>query len=49
MDIILAAFTSAAFSARTIAIITVTGNYGRKKAKPPGLKPGGLFIRTSRL
>jgi hypothetical protein len=47
MDIILAAFTSAALLARTITVITTTGDDDPKTRKPPGLAPGGFFIRAS--
>src|SRR5215472_7563467 len=47
MDIILAAFSSAALLARTITVITTTGDDDPKTRKPPGLAPGGFFIRAS--
>jgi hypothetical protein len=47
MDIILAAFSSAALSARTIIVITITGDDDPKTRRPPGLAPGGFFIRAS--
>jgi hypothetical protein len=43
MDIIQAAFSSAALSARTITVITTSGDNDPKTRRPPGLAQGGLF------
>jgi hypothetical protein len=43
MDIILAVFSSAALLARTIIVITITGDDDPKTRRPPGLAPGGFL------
>jgi hypothetical protein len=43
MDIILAVFSSAALSARTITVFTTTGDNDPKTRRPPGLAPGGFL------
>jgi hypothetical protein len=43
MDTIQAAFSSAALSARTITVITTTGDDDTKTRKPPGHAPGGFL------